>query len=386
MARPSQNVITLLDQLIQFDTTSHLSNLQVIDFIKDYLERFNIKSQLVTSEDGQKANLFATIGPQKEGGVVLSGHTDVVPVEGQDWATNPFIMAERDNRLYGRGTCDMKGFIATALAMVPDYIKADLQRPVHLAFSYDEEVGCKGAPHMIQRIKKELPTPMAVIVGEPTEMRPVNGHKGICNVHTHIRGYAAHSSQTQLGVSSIMVAGRLISYIQELSQELSANANPESGFEPNHSTMTVNLINGGTALNILAQDCIFKWDLRMLPGEDPLAMVARFNAFVESEVLPQMRDISPQCSITSEVDVLVPSFAPEEGGAAELLIQRLTGANRSQLVSFGTEAGQFQNEGFSVIVCGPGAIAQAHQPNEFIALDQLAQCEAMLKKIPYELK
>lgn len=386
MARPSGDVLALLEKLIAFDTTSHLSNMDIIEFIGEYLLEHGIQSNLVPSPDGRKANLFATIGPMVEGGVVLSGHTDVVPVEGQDWSSDPFAMEERDGRLYGRGTCDMKGFVATALALVPHYKKANLSKPLHLAFSYDEEVGCKGAPAMIKRIAEELPKPLAVIVGEPTDMKPVNGHKGICNVHTHVRGFASHSSQTQIGVSAIMAAGELISYLNGLAEELTAKADETNGFTPAHSTLTVNVISGGTAPNIMAQDCHFDFDLRMIPGENPLDYVARFKDFAETQVLPKMQAISPETDIHISNDILVPSFAPEIDSDAQQLIRRLTGANQSYQVSFGTEAGQFQNEGFSVIVCGPGSIAQAHQPNEFVTLDQLAQCEQLLHKLTSELK
>ncbi|MGD8325532.1 MAG: acetylornithine deacetylase [Sphingomonadales bacterium] len=386
MARPSPAVFELLERLIAFDTTSHLSNLQIIEFIQTYLKQFDIASTLVPSEDGKKANIYASIGPRVEGGVVLSGHTDVVPVEGQDWNSSPFEMAERDGRLYGRGTCDMKGFVATALAMVPKFKEANLSRPIHLAFSYDEEVGCKGAPAMIRRIASELPKPLAVIVGEPTEMRPVNGHKGICNVHTHVKGHAAHSSQIQLGASAVMAAGELISYLNGMSEEMAATAKTESGFVPAHSTLTVNVISGGTAPNIMAQDCHFDWDLRMLPGEDPLPLIEKFKAFAHGEVLPKMREKAPDTDIIITNDILVPPFAPESDSVAEALVRRLTGANQTHQVSFGTEAGQFQNQGFSVIVCGPGSIAQAHQPNEFVSLDQLHQCESLLHKLIAELK
>lgn len=386
MARPSGDVLALLEKLVAFDTTSHLSNLDIIEFIGEYLLEYGIQSNLVPSPDGKKANLFATIGPMVEGGVVLSGHTDVVPVEGQDWSSDPFQVLERDGKIYGRGTCDMKGFVAIALALVPHFKNAKLSKPIHLAFSYDEEVGCKGAPAMIKRIARELPKPLAVIVGEPTDIKPVNGHKGICNVHTHVRGFASHSSQTQIGVSAVMAAGELISYLNTLAEELAAKADENNGFTPAHSTLTVNVISGGIAPNIMAQDCHFDFDLRMIAGEDPLDYVARFKEFANTKVLPKMQAIAPEAHIEISNDILVPSFAPEIDSDAQELIRRLTGANQSYQVSFGTEAGQFQNEGFSVIVCGPGSIAQAHQPNEFVTLAQLAQCEQLLLKLIAELK
>lgn len=382
---PSPQVTDMLRTLVGFDTTSHLSNRALIDFVMEYLNGHGVTSHLVPSDDGMKANLYASIGPDAEGGVVLSGHTDVVPVDGQDWDSNPFTLLEKDGRLYGRGTCDMKGFIAAALALVPDMVAANLKRPIHFALSYDEEVGCKGAPLMIEKMARELPKPMAVIVGEPTDMRPVNGHKGICDMHTHVRGQAAHSSQVQLGASAIQGAARLIAYLNDMAEELRANADPQSPFEPAHSTLSVNVIKGGTAINILAQDCEFEWDIRMIPGESADELIARFQKFAEEVVLPDLRRTAPNAQITTKELIRVPPMTRDVDSPAETLIRRLTGANDSHVVSFGTEAGQFQNAGFSVIVCGPGAIAQAHQPNEFVTLSQLAQCEAMLKRLIGEI-
>ncbi|MFZ5608057.1 MAG: acetylornithine deacetylase [Pseudomonadota bacterium] len=375
----------ILARLVAFDTTSRLSNLALVEFIEAYLTRHGIAARRVMNAAGDKANLYATIGPPAPGGVVLSGHTDVVPVEGQAWSSPPFTLTSKNGRLHGRGACDMKGFIACALALVPAMREAGLKRPIHLAFSYDEEVGCQGAPALIARIAEDLPAPLAVIVGEPTEMRPVNGHKGIADYRTQVRGRAAHSSQVQTGASAVMAAGRLIAHLDDIAEELKASADPASPFEPGHSTLSVNLVNGGTAINILAQDCSFEWDLRMLPGADRHALVARFARYAEDEVLPLLRRTAPQAAIETHELVNVPPLTPQPGGAAEALIWRLTGANRSTVAAFGTEAGQFQEAGFSVIVCGPGAISEAHQPDEFISQDQLAQCETFLRRLIAEL-
>lgn len=360
-----------LARLVAFPTVSRDSNLHLINYVRERLSAYGIEARLVPNEEGNKANLLATIGTNVEGGVVLSGHTDVVPVDGQDWKTDPWELTEKDGKLYGRGTCDMKCFVAGALAALPDIVKADLPVPVHFAFSYDEEVGCAGVPSLIKLITKEVPQPRAVIVGEPTDMKVVTAHKGVTAVTATVTGHEAHSSQTQLGVSAVMAAGRLINFVAEMTAENAAGANKDSNFEPDHTTMTVNVVQGGTALNIMAGQCTLTWDIRSLPGDNPQSYIDRFRRFCDDTVVPDMRKISPDCSIDIHVRAGTPALQFEQESEAERLCRQLTGDNAVRAVSFAAEAGQFQEAGMSTVICGPGSIAQAHQPNEFITLEQV---------------
>lgn len=360
-----------LARLVAFPTVSRDSNMNLIAYVQEGLREHGIDSRLVPNEDGKKANLLATIGPNVAGGIVLSGHTDVVPIDGQDWHSDPWQLTERNGKLYGRGTCDMKCFLAAALAALPDFVSAELPVPIHFAFSYDEEVGCAGVPSLINLITDEVPQPRAVIVGEPTDMKVVTAHKGVTGVTATITGHEAHSSQTQLGVSAIMAAGRLIQFVGDMTAENATGANKDDNFEPDHTTMTVNVIEGGTALNIMAGQCILTWDIRSLPGDDPQTYVERFRAFCESEVVPEMRKIGPDCRIDIDVRAGTPALKFETDSEAEQLCRQLTGDNAVRAVSFAAEAGQFQEAGMSTAICGPGSIAQAHQPNEFITLEQV---------------
>ncbi len=362
----------MLERLVAFDTTSRNSNLALIDDVRALLTEHGIQSDLVHNDGGSKANLLATIGPSVAGGVVLSGHTDVVPVDDQDWHTDPFKVTERDGKLYGRGTCDMKAFLAIVLAALPDMMRADLKIPLHLAFTYDEEVGCLGAPRLIRFLNANLPAPAAVIVGEPTEMKVVTAHKGITRVRTTVTGHEAHSSRPHHGVSAVMVAAELIGYLQNMAAQI-AQAGPFSDlFDPPHTTITVNRISGGTEVNIMAGHCTFEWDIRVLPEDDFDRYIRIFNAHCRSEVLPRLRKISPTCNIESMQPSQTPSLKPLTPSAAEELCRKLTGDNVTRAVSFAAEAGQFQASGLSTVICGPGSITQAHQPNEFITIEQLA--------------
>jgi len=371
----------MIDRLIGFDTTSAKSNLALIDFAQDYLEDQGARCRRILNEDGSKANLFASLGPDVPGGVVLSGHSDVVPVEGQPWDSDPFRVVERDGRLYGRGTADMKSFLATALALVPEFQAQPLSRPVHIAFSYDEEVGCTGVGSMIGDISKHLPAPDMVIVGEPTDMRIVNGHKGCYLFETRLKGQAAHSSQPHRGGNAILAAGRLIAFLAELAAEKRQAAPPDSPFDPPYTTFNLGQIEGGKAINIVAQDCSFTWEFRPIPGEDTEAIVAAFEAYAQDVVLPALREFAPDAGITTERLATVLPLAPEAEGAAESLVRRLSGVNDRGVVSFGTEGGLFQAAGLSTVVFGPGSIDQAHKPNEFITLAQVAACETFLLKL-----
>ncbi|MBY0581624.1 MAG: acetylornithine deacetylase [Sphingomonas sp.] len=361
----------MLAQLVAFDTTSRLSNLSMIAFVEDWLGRLGITTHRVSNADGTKANLYATIGPMVEGGVVLSGHTDVVPVDGQPWTSDPFLLTEREGRLYGRGTCDMKGFIALALAAAPDFARAGLNRPIHVALSYDEEVGCLGAPSMIKELARQLPTPAAVIVGEPTNMEVVGGHKGISSWWVTVTGHEAHSSLTHLGVSANMVAVELMHELVLLAAELARDTDPDGRFVPSHSTLTIGQVNGGTAVNILARQCSFVFDLRTLPGEDPNAIVAPFLAKA-AQVHAQISKRFPECGVEVVRRSETPAMALRSDGAAAMLARSLAGDNgASRVVAYAAEGGQFQQAGFDTVICGPGSIEQAHQPNEYLELEQL---------------
>jgi acetylornithine deacetylase len=369
----------MITRLVGFDTVSRNSNLELIHYVRDYLAGHGVESHLVESPNGDKANLFATIGPHVEGGVVMSGHTDVVPVDGQPWDTDPFTVTEKDGRLFGRGTCDMKSFHAIALAAVPDMLERDLKRPIHLALSYDEEIGCVGAPAMIERMKAEIPAPAAVIIGEPTSMRAIVAHKGIAAMRTTVIGHEAHSSQVQRGVSAVTTAARLIAFIDDMMAENKAKADPDSAFTPPYTTLHVGVVHGGTALNIISRECTFTWDIRTMPGDDWRSYLKRMEDYGNT-LLPALKAIAPEASITTEVFADSPPLQ-DRGGKAQELVFALTGNSTAQAVPYGAEGGQFQEQGFHVVLCGPGSIDQAHQPNEYIDVSQVDACEVFLDKL-----
>jgi acetylornithine deacetylase len=371
----------MIERLVGFDTTSAKSNLALIDFAQHYLESRGARCRRTLNAEASKANLFASLGPAAPGGVVLSGHSDVVPVDGQPWDSDPFRVVERDGRLYGRGTADMKSFLATALALVPEFQAQPLRRPIHIALSYDEEVGCTGVGAMLRDITENLPAPEMVIVGEPTDMRIVNGHKGCYLFETRVKGQAAHSSQPHRGGNAILAAGRLIAFLAEAAAQKRRAAPADSPFDPPYTTFNLGQIEGGKAINIVAQDCSFTWEFRPLPGEDTEAIVAAFEAHAREAVLPALSEFAPGAAIETARLATVLPLAPEAEGAAESLVRRLSGVNDSGVVSFGTEGGIFQAAGLSTVVFGPGSIDQAHKPNEFITLAQVAACEAFLLKL-----
>jgi acetylornithine deacetylase len=363
--------LEILARLVAFDTTSRRSNLELIAYVEAELAKLGVAGRRVSNADGGKANLFASLGPSIEGGVVLSGHTDVVPVDGQNWTTDPWVLTRRGERLYGRGTCDMKGFLALGLAAAPALAAAPLRRPIHLAFSYDEEVGCLGAPSMIDAIARELPRPSAVIVGEPTSMQAVRGHKGIAAFKVTVLGHEAHSSLTHMGVSAVMNAAKLMHSLTVLSEALERNADPASPFVPKGATLTIGQVNGGTAVNILARECVFWFDLRTPPGLDPLKILQPF--FAEAKAMnADLKRRAPEAGVKVDQRSLTPPLAPEIDGPAEQLARLLAGDNGpARVVSYAAEAGQFQGAGFSTVICGPGSIEQAHQPDEYVELTQM---------------
>lgn len=363
--------LDILARLVAFDTTSRESNLALIEWVEAFLAARGVASTRVPSPDGRKANLHAVIGPNAAGGVVLSGHTDVVPVDGQPWTSDPWTMVEREGRLYGRGVADMKAFLALALAHVDEARAADLKRPINLAFSYDEEVGCLGAPGLIKAMG-DLPTPAAVIVGEPTLMRVVSGHKGISTFIVTVEGREAHSSQTQQGVSAVMEALPLMQLIADMGREAEAAADSSAPFVPPQATMTVGMVNGGTAVNILARRCEFVWDLRCPPDVDPEVYVARFMAAV-AETDARIKARVPEAGVTVVRRSSTPALRIARDSEAEMLARAITGDNGLEAAAFAAEAGLFQRAGWSAVICGPGSIAQAHQPDEWIEIDQIAQ-------------
>ncbi|MEL6875656.1 MAG: acetylornithine deacetylase [Pseudomonadota bacterium] len=383
MTKSLQNrALAILESLLAFDTTSRNSNLQLIGWVEALLADQGIASHRVLNADGSKANLHATIGPMVEGGVILSGHSDVVPVDGQDWSSDPFVLTEREGKLFGRGTSDMKSFIALALAAVPEFQNA--KRPVHLAISYDEEVGCLGAPDLIADIAAKLPKPALAIVGEPTMMKVVTGHKGITVHSVEVLGHEAHSSLTHLGLSANMVAIDLMHDLANLARELWQKADPDSPFVPPHPTLTIGMMEGGTAANILARRASFTFDLRCPPGIDPDKVLAPFKENVRL-LDRDMQEAYPGTGITITQLASAPPLAPKDSDA-EAFVRRLTGDNSSAgAVAYAAEAGQFQQAGFPTVICGPGSIEQAHQPDEFISLDQIARGAAFMARLAEEL-
>ncbi|CAN5378617.1 acetylornithine deacetylase [soil metagenome] len=383
----SARALGLLDTLVAFDTTSRNSNLELIAFVEGELDRQGVASHRVQNADGSKSNLYATLGPMAEGGVVLSGHTDVVPVDGQAWSSPAFTLTERGGKLYGRGTCDMKGFLALALAAAPDLLSAPLHRPVHLAFSYDEEVGCIGAPDMIREIVRELPRPALVVVGEPTNMQAASAHKGITTYRVTVNGKEAHSSQTHLGASAIMAAIPLLSELHALAARMEKDVDGGASlFVPAHSTLTVGMIHGGTAGNILARECSFLFDLRTAPGIDPLKVLAPFLESCQATGAA-LKARYPQAGVAVVRRSLTPALAPEQGGEAERFARHLAGDNGPErAVPFATEAGQFQEAGFSTVICGPGSIDQAHQADEFLEVAQLQRGAQFMGRLVESLR
>jgi acetylornithine deacetylase len=379
MNRHTDSAIGILERLVGFDTTSRDSNLPLIDWVADWLDGHGVASTKLTSEDGRKANLVATIGGGGDGGIVLSGHTDVVPVDGQDWQTEPFTLTRQGDRLFGRGSSDMKGFIACALAAVPDLVAAKLSRPVHLAFSYDEEVGCFGVHGIVDQFAADGVQPAICLVGEPTMMRVVNAHKGAATFTTRLKGKEVHSSLTHKGVNTVIYGAELVGFIAKLAEERKQRVDPN--FDPPYTTVHVGMMHGGTAVNIVPQDCEIVWEFRAVEGDDGADIKQRVQAFIDDDLLPRMRAVAPEADIVTEPIAEVVGLFPEKDGAAETLIKLLAQRNDTETVSYGTEGGVFQVAGISTVVCGPGDIAVAHQPNEFVDVDQISQCMNLMDRL-----
>ncbi len=375
----------MLARLVAFPSVSTSSNLDIIAFCRDWLNSHGVESHLVMSPEGDKGNLYASIGPQVEGGVVLSGHTDVVPVEGQNWTTDPWTLTEKNGRLYGRGATDMKGFDALVLALVPEMVRAPLKRPIHIALSYDEEIACRGAPSMVEAMARSIPTPAAVIVGEPTRHAVVTGHKASVQLRTHVTGYAVHSSRIDQGVSAVMNAARLVTWHEDTMEENRRRADPQNPFEPPYTTLHCGMMAGGNAANVVSSSAWFFSDIRAIPTESPRDYLERYQAYIREVIEPRMKAIAPETGVAVELIAEVPGLRPETDGEAERLMRRITGDNGTHVVSYGTEAGIFQRAGWSTVVCGPGDIAQAHQPDEYIEISELEAGERLLRRIIGEL-
>ncbi len=378
MSSKTLTVRELLATLVGFDTTSAKSNLTLIDFVEDYLNIHGIASTRVPSPDGTKADLFASIGPTSKGGIGLSGHSDCVPVEGQRWMSDPFALTERDGKLYGRGTCDMKGFLACVLASVPLFKARKLKEPIHIVISYDEEVGCAGVRPLIARLGHDLPRPRAIIVGEPTSMRVVDAHKRIDAYRTRVTGREAHSSMPELGVNAIAAAAALIGELERLGADIAKKQN-DPRFEPPFSTITVGTIKGGTATNIIPKTCEFQWQVRCLPSAPPAEVPRDLTAFAKTALLPRMKQVTEEAAIDTENEGSVPAFVAAPQSEAIALALQLTGAQATHAVSYTTEAGLFEQAGFASVICGPGNIAQAHAADEYVSIAQLDACMAFLK-------
>jgi acetylornithine deacetylase len=368
-------------RLVGFDTTSRNSNLALIDFVRDYLDGYKIKSELVFDEAGGKANLYATIGPPDQGGIMLSGHTDVVPVDDQDWHSDPFKLVEKDDRLFGRGSCDMKSFIAVVLSLIPDLVGRRLRTPIHLSFSHDEEIGCIGVRRLIGVIADRPNKPRFCIVGEPTGMQIGVGHKGKHTLRCHVHGHEAHSSLTHQGVNAIEAAAELIARLKEMARRKRDHGPFDPDFEPPYTSIHTGVIHGGTALNIVPRDCEFDFEYRPLPGEDVAALTAELREFAATKLLPEMRAVQPDTDIVIEELSAAPALSTAIDAEVTQLAAALTGANVTTKVAFGTEGGLFQAAGIPTVICGPGSIDQAHKPDEFVALDQIARCEAFLRRL-----
>jgi acetylornithine deacetylase len=370
----------LLEVLVSHPTVSRDSNLPLVNWIESYLGSHGITCHRDPDATGTKASLYAHVGPAIDGGVILSGHTDVVPVDGQDWTTDPFTVVEKDGKLYGRGTCDMKGFDALAIWAAVEAQARGVRRPLQLCLTRDEEVGCIGAPPMIEKMQSNMPRAALAIIGEPTDMTTVTGHKGGIGFDIHMRGFEVHSSLQDRGVSAIMEAAKIIEWANRQNDANRAAADPENGYDPAYTTLHVGKISGGTAHNITARDCHFLLGARVIPAESQADWSDRMLATIR-EVEAGMKAVHPDCYITATPLWDVPGLRGETDGPAEALVRRITGDNATHQVSYGTEAGQFQAGGYSAIVCGPGNIAQAHQPDEYLTLEQFHKGQAFMERL-----
>jgi acetylornithine deacetylase len=382
---PRSETIAMIERLIAFDTTSRNSNLALIDFLRTQLEPFGAEIRLTYNDDHNKANLYAVLGPRGEGGIMLSGHTDVVPTDGQPWESDPFRAILRDDRLIGRGAADMKGFLGCCLSLIPEYFRRVPKYPLHLAFSYDEEIGCIGVQRMIADLAHMDNKPRLGIIGEPTSMKVVAGHKGRYALRCRVRGLESHSALAHRGVNAIEAAAELIVKLKKMGDELRDSKQLDVDFDPPWTTIQTGLISGGSACNIVPRDCWFDFEIRTLPNENPDHLITKIKEFAEHEIVPNMRAVFPGAGIDwEELSFMAGLDAKANTEAADFAI-KLSGSDHAGKVSFGTEAGLFQSIGIPSVVCGPGSAMQAHKPNEFITLEQLAICENFLSRLLDEI-
>ena len=378
---PRLSTAELLSRLVSFDTTSRNSNLELIAYIRTYLDAHGVPYRVSTDATGEKANIHAIIGPQEAGGVALSGHVDTVPVDGQAWSTDPFTLRRADGRLYARGSADMKGFVSACLAAVPDFAAKKLVRPLHLFISYDEEVGCQGAQRLIQDLDASGLKPALCVVGEPSGMQPILAHKGKLNLHVRVRGLPGHSSEPGKGVNAIHAAGELVAYVAAEARRLAKEGPFQDGFDPAHTTIHIGTIQGGTILNIIPERCEFIMEWRTIPGDDAVHHVERMRDFVTRTIEPAMHAVNPSTGFEFEVLTTMPGLSLDPDHPLTAIVKQLTGSNSTGKVSYGTEGGYYQNDGIPTIICGPGHIAQAHQPDEWIAQDQLDACDVFIRRL-----
>lgn len=377
----SQGVRDWLTTLIGFDTTSHRSNMALIDCVRDYLAGYGVVSQLFFNTDKTKANLYATIGPTDKGGYALSGHTDVVPVTGQAWQYDPWRATHENGRIRGRGACDMKGFIATALAQVPQMVNADLRRPIHLCLSYDEEIGCVGVRSLLAFLSETKVKPVGCIVGEPTGMRIVVGHKGKLSMRCQVKGHACHSSLAPRGVNAVEAAARIVTFLSDMAGVKQREGPFDYGFDIPHTTIHTGVIRGGSALNIVPSECVFEFEFRHLPGDDPAAYLQEVASFALQQLQPAMQAEAPETGFEFEEQSRFPGLDQDPAAEIVALVKRLTGGREVGKVAFGTEGGAFDAIGIPAVVCGPGDIDQAHKADEFVTLKQLGLCEQFMVRL-----
>lgn len=376
----------ILARLVGFNTISDRSNLELLDWVETYLHSHGVTAQRFYDASGTKASLHAVIGPRDvTGGVVLSGHTDVVPVEGQHWDSDPFVLHGDEDALFGRGSCDMKGFVATVLSRVPHFVAAPLKAPIHLAFSYDEEVGCLGVYDMAKAIAAETARPGLCVVGEPTLMKTITGHKGIWELNCTVKGLEAHSSQAPYAVNAVEAAAELVTFVRTVAKRIASEGPFNKQFDPPFTTMQAGMFHGGTAVNIVPNRCEVAFDIRPLPGFDAGAVIEEIRQHAFRVIEPRMKDIDPATGFEFRLSSQVAAFDIDADHTAVAAVQALSGANDTAKVSFATEAGIFNDLGIPTVVCGPGSIDQAHKPNEFIARSQLRQCEVFLNRLTERL-
>jgi acetylornithine deacetylase len=381
MPRPSPASLEMIERLIAFDTTSRNSNLEMIHFIRDYLAELGVASELIHDDGGTKANLYATLGPDDRPGIALSGHSDVVPIDGQAWTRDAWQVSEQDGRLYGRGTCDMKSFIAVALTFAPRFLAQPLKLPIHYCFTYDEEVGCLGVGPLLAHLAAQPVRPRLAIIGEPTEMRVITGHKGKLSYTCHVRGFECHSSLAPQGVNAVEYAARLIEKIRAIGQGKAAHGPFDHDYDVAYTTAHSGVIQGGTALNIVPKDCRFEFEFRYLPGEDPEDLLSEVKAYASEVLEPEMQAIRAETGISFEAISHFDALDTPLDHEIVTLVKALAEANATSKVAFGTEAGLISSSGIPAVVCGPGSIEQAHKPDEFIALDQIVACERFLERL-----